>query len=118
MSTADIVTSVKNAPQLCRATFRRLRKMFETCMIGLGGVQYILRRILELTKAEASTLLTTEDTNYKETRSSYIKYDARDRSVILQLVTEEFYYLIESKETARDMWETVQFLPTEGRSRR
>ncbi|KAI1000516.1 hypothetical protein K3495_g7680 [Podosphaera aphanis] len=103
MSTADIILSLKGGPTLCRSTYRRWSKMFETVLTGLGGERYIHKKLSEL---NASTTI-PKDNQDAEIQQNYIR-DAKVRAAILHLVPEDAYYLIESATTARDMWEILR----------
>ncbi|KAI0997008.1 Retrovirus-related Pol polyprotein from transposon TNT 1-94 [Podosphaera aphanis] len=101
MSTADILKGVKNAPVLSKSTYARWSKLFRMSLFGLSLDQFILESVPEL----------SDDCEPKPAKAfqKAVRIDDNNvRAALLQLVPEEVYFIIESKNTARQMWLTLK----------
>lgn len=92
MSTSDILLSLKSAPKLCRASYKKWSNMVQLSLIGMGLERIILEDLKELSEKDQTT----------------IRQDAKVRAALTMLVPDDVYYLIESKMTARHMWTSLQ----------
>ncbi|RKF55076.1 hypothetical protein OnM2_092046, partial [Erysiphe neolycopersici] len=55
MSTSDILLSLKSAPKLCRASYKKWSNMVQLSLIGMGLERIILEDLKELSEKDQTT---------------------------------------------------------------
>lgn len=108
MSTYEILRSLKFSPKLDRSSFVRWSAIFLQVLKNLHREKYILEKLPELSsynqnKSESTKVKSSDDQN-----TSALDEDGNIKAAFFQLVPEEAYYLIEDKNTSKEMWDSLQ----------
>ncbi|KAI0992523.1 hypothetical protein K3495_g15662, partial [Podosphaera aphanis] len=108
MSTYEILRSLKHAPRLDRSSFVRWSTIFLQVLKNLHREKYILGNLPELSFYSQSESASSKVKSSDDQTASARDEDGNIKAAFFQLVPEEAYYLIEDKNTSKEMWDSLQ----------
>ncbi|KAI1001558.1 hypothetical protein K3495_g6644 [Podosphaera aphanis] len=108
MSTHEILKSLRRAPELNKTNYMRWSKLFIQVLTNLQVEGYVTGGLVSEPSAP-----TTDDKKQAKIINSSNSQDGNIKAALFQLVPETLFYLIEDRETSKEMWDAIQeyFLP-------